>query len=197
MVIIDSDGQDNPFGILELIHKFEQSNSSVVAKRGQRKEALWFKIFYEIYCVLIYLLTLKKIRHGNFSLIKFSDLEKILKDSNLWSAFPPTLTLNLTKISSITLDRDRRYSGNSKMNFFGLFYHALRVFSVLRFRMLIFSLVYILFFYLFFQNSFMIVIVLFLIFLNMSNFILSLFNTENFIKNFKKIRIDNFSTFQY
>ena len=197
VVIIDSDGQDNPFGILELIHKFEQSNSSVVAKRGQRKEALWFKIFYEIYCVLIYLLTLKKIRHGNFSLIKFSDLEKILKDSNLWSAFPPTLTLNLTKISSITLDRDRRYSGNSKMNFFGLFYHALRVFSVLRFRMLIFSLVYILFFYLFFQNSFMIVIVLFLIFLNMSNFILSLFNTENFIKNFKKIRIDNFSTFQY
>jgi len=197
VIIIDSDGQDNPLGILKLIRKFEKSNSSVVAKRGQRKEALWFKIFYEIYCVLTYLLTLKKIRHGNFSLIKFSDLEKILKDGNLWSAFPPTLTLNLSKISSITLDRDRRYSGNSKMNFFGLFYHALRVFSVLRFRMLIFSLIYILFFYLFFQYSLMMVIVPFLIFLNISNFILSLFNAKNFTRNFKKIRVNNFSTFQY
>ena len=197
VVVIDSDGQDNPLGILKLIHKFEKSNSSVVAKRGQRKEALWFKMFYETYCFLIYFLTLKKIRYGNFSLIKFSDLEKILEDGNLWSAFPPTLSINLSKISTITIDRDKRYSGNSKMNFFGLFYHALRVFSVLRFRVLIFSLIYISIFYLFFQNSYAMICILFLILLNISNFILSLFNTKNFTKNFKKIRVNNFSTFQY
>ena len=197
VIIIDSDGQDNPHGIIKLIQKFEKTNSSVVAKRGQRKEALWFKMFYEVYCVLIYLLTLKKIRYGNFSLLKFSDLSKVLEGGNLWSAFPPTISLNLINISFITIDRDKRYSGVSKMNFLGLFYHALRVFSVLRFRILFFSFIYILSFFIFFQMNFLMIFIPFLIFLNISNFILSLLNGKNFIKNFKKITIQNFSISQY
>ena len=85
-----------------------------MARRGQRKESNWFKFFYEIYCFLILLLSFKKIRFGNFSLLNFKDVNKILKDNNLWNAFPPTLSLNLNKMSFITIDRDKRYSGYQK-----------------------------------------------------------------------------------
>ena len=144
IIIIDSDGQDNPTGILKLINKHKDTNNSIVAKRGQRKEDLWFKIFYEIYCILTFLMSFKKIRFGNFSLLKFNDLKKILNDGNLWNAFPPSLALNLNEMSSITIDREKRYSGNSKINFFGLVYHALRVFSVLRLEILKFSIIQVL-----------------------------------------------------
>ena len=63
VITIDSDGQDNPSGIKKLIKKGEKNNFSIVARRGQRKEPLWFKIFYEAYCLIIFLFSLKKIRY--------------------------------------------------------------------------------------------------------------------------------------
>ena len=192
LIIIDSDGQDNPDGILKLIKKFNKTNSCVVAKRGQRRESLWFKTCYEIYCLLIFILSFKKIRFGNFSILRFEDVNNVLRDNNLWGAFPPTLSLNLKKISFITIDREKRYSGNSKMNFFGLFYHAMRVFSVLRFKVLFVSFFYfIILFFIIPQKYFAVFLIfLFLLFLmNASNFILSFSNKINFYKSFKKVKV--------
>ena len=192
LIIIDSDGQDNPDGILKLIKKFNKTNSCVVAKRGQRRESLWFKTCYEIYCLLIFILSFKKIRFGNFSILRFEDVNNILQNNNLWGAFPPTLSLNLKKISFITIDREKRYSGNSKMNFFGLFYHAMRVFSVLRFKVLFVSFFYfIILFFIIPQKYFAVFLIfLFLLFLmNASNFILSFSNKINFYKSFKKVKV--------
>ena len=192
LIIIDSDGQDNPDGILKLIKKFNKTNSCVVAKRGQRRESLWFKTCYEIYCLLIFILSFKKIRFGNFSILRFEDVNNILRDNNLWGAFPPTLSLNLKKISFITIDREKRYSGNSKMNFFGLFYHAMRVFSVLRFKVLFVSFFYFIILFLIIPQKYLVafLIFLFLLFLmNASNFILSFKNKINFYKSFKKIKV--------
>ena len=192
LIIIDSDGQDNPDGILKLIKKFNKTNSCVVAKRGQRRESLWFKTCYEIYCLLIFILSFKKIRFGNFSILRFEDVNNILRNNNLWGAFPPTLSLNLKKISFITIDREKRYSGNSKMNFFGLFYHAMRVFSVLRFKVLFVSFFYfIILFFIIPQKYFAVFLIfLFLLFLmNASNFILSFSNKINFYKSFKKVKV--------
>lgn len=198
IIVIDSDGQDNPTGIKNLIKKFDQNNTCVVAERGQRKESLWFKFFYEIYCLVILIFAFKRIRYGNFSLLKLNSLKDILKDHNIWSAFPPSISLNLNKISSITLDRDKRYSGNSKMNFFGLFYHALRVFAVLRKRIFISSTAYFTILYLFFYkiNTTLVLLVLFfLCILNISNFILCFNNEKKFKKNFSKIKIYTPSTY--
>ena len=155
LIIIDSDGQDNPDGILKLIKKFNKTNSCVVAKRGQRRESLWFKTCYEIYCLLIFILSFKKIRFGNFSILRFEDV-------------------------------------NSKMNFFGLFYHAMRVFSVLRFKVLFVSFFYfIILFFIIPQKYFAVFLIfLFLLFLmNASNFILSFSNKINFYKSFKKVKV--------
>ena len=122
-------------------------------------------------------------------------MNKILKDNNLWNAFPPTLSINLKNISSLTIDRQKRFSGKSKMNFFGLIYHALRVFSVLRYRILFLSFLYLLIFYkLFFVKHTLIFFLLFSILLifNFSNFILGFTNSKKLLENFRKIKIFNY-----
>lgn len=189
LIIIDSDGQDNPSGILKMIIKSKNFNSSVVARRGQRKEDLCFKIFYEIYCFSIFILSLRKIRYGNFSILKDVDVKKISLDKNLWSAFPPTLAINVKNISSVTINREKRFSGKSKVNFLGLFYHALKVFSVLRYRIFFTTLLYTILSYIILYKSifplFPIILIL-IISLNLSNFIISYLNKKNLNKNFKK-----------
>ena len=136
------------------------------------------------------MLTLKTVRFGNYSLLKFNDLNKILTDGNLWNAFPATLSLSLPKVSSVTIDREKRYSGKSKINFFGLIFHALRVFSVLRFKILYSSIIYLGIIYLFLKDYFFLLIIFlfFFIFINISNFTLSLFNNKNLKDNFNNIK---------
>ena len=192
VIIIDSDGQDNPSGILKLLKKNNITKSPLAVRRGQRKEPWWFKIFYELYCLTVFIFSLKKIRHGNYSLLSFSCVNKILKDDGIWNAFPPTLSNNFKNLSFITIDREKRYSGNSKMNFFGLFYHALRVFSVLKFRILIFSIIYLIGLYIFLIEKYILVfffLAIFLFLFNFFNFILSLNNKRNYLKNYKKIKV--------
>ncbi len=197
VIIIDSDGQDNPNGIVEMIFKSKLNNNcSVVSKRGQRKEVLWFKVLYEIYNILIKFFSFKDIRYGNYSLISYNDVNRILLDPNLWNAFPPTLSINLKNLIEITMNRKKRFSGDSKMNFYGLIYHAMRVFSVLRFRILLSSTFYML--VLTFYKVYELIpllfffILTFLILFNLSNFYLNLFCKKNFLINFEKIKVLNF-----
>ena len=192
-IIMDSDGQDNPDAIFKMVSKsIINPKFSIVVNRGQRKEPFWFKFFYEVYCLLIKILSIKKIRFGNFSLINSDDLKKISQKKDLWSAFPPTISKHLNQLTYLTFDREKRYGGKSKMNFFGLVLHALKVFSVLKNRIFIFSVLYSCISYLiFFSNSFLyfLIINIILLFLNLSNLIISFRNKENFFKNYKKISI--------
>mgnify|MGYP000048850611 CR=1 FL=1 len=63
----------------------KEPNSSVVVNRGQRKEPIWFKVFYEFYSILIRLFTGKKIRFGNFSFLNSKDIKKIFNNTNYYS----------------------------------------------------------------------------------------------------------------
>jgi len=178
-----------------MITKSKDFDSSVVARRGQRKEDLWFKMFYEVYCFFIFFFTFKKLRYGNFCVLKNTDVQKILKDKNLWSAFPPTLSINIKNIRSVTINREKRFSGNSKVNFGGLFFHALKVFSVLRYRIIFTSLLYLLISYFTLFNNFflfLMIIIIPIFVLNLSNFTMSFYNKDNLIKNFKKIKVIKF-----
>ena len=162
-------------------------------RRGQRKEPVWFKILYELYCFLIIIFSYKKIRFGNFSLLNFEDLKKISGQSDLWSAYPPTLLNNVKNLNFINADREKRFGGKSKMNFFGLIFHALKVFSTLKVRIFFISSFYciVLYFLLFDNyNLYFISLSFFLLIFNLSNFIISFRNKENFLENFRKIKIN-------
>ena len=195
-IIIDSDGQDNPKIISKMLElSMKSPKYSLVIDRGQRKEPLWFKFFYEFYCILIQFFCAKKIRFGNYSLLISKHLKKISLQKELWSAFPPTVLKTIDNLIHLTLDRDKRYSGESKMNFFGLIIHALKVFSALRYSVLIFSTIYlILFYFLFYESKNLIFfsLMLGLLIFNIINFLISFNNKENFLNAFDKIKIKTF-----
>ncbi len=195
-IIIDSDGQDNPVGIKKLLDANYKKDTSIVVNRGQRKEPFWFKFFYEIYYILIILFAAKKIRFGNYCLLNSRDVKKIFNKIDLWSAFPPTLLMNIKNISNITLDREKRFTGESKMNFAGLLFHAFKVFSVFRNRILISSIIYTFVFYCLFETVEKLKIFLFilssLIIFNLTNFFLAII-AKSFSKKFSKnLRIKNY-----
>ncbi len=193
-IIIDSDGQDNPDIIVKLINLSNISpQNSIAVRRGQRKEPVWFKVFYELYCLLIIIFSYKKIRFGNFSLLNFVDLKKISTQNELWSAYPPALSNNVNNLNFIDAVREKRFGGKSKMNFIGLIFHALKVFSVLKKRIFFISSFYCLVsYFLLFDNYnlYFIFLSFFLLILNLTNFIISFRNKENFLENFKKIKIN-------
>lgn len=192
-VIMDSDGQDNPNVIHKLLAIYKSSpNYSIVVNRGQRKEPLWFRILYEIYCQLVKILSAKKIRFGNFSLINFKHLKKLSSKHDLWSAYPPTLLKNLDKIIYLTSDREKRYDGESKMNIFGLIFHAIKVFAVLKKRIFLFSIfvfIFSLLLLLFDKSLYFYIINFFLLIFNFILSIISFNNKKEFLKNFKKINV--------
>ena len=192
-IIIDSDGQDNPKIISKILSLNEKNpKCSIAINRGQRREPIWFKLFYEAYCILVKLFCFKKIRFGNYSLVDISDLKKITEKNELWSAFPPTLSKNSNRLLHLSADREKRYGGDSKMNFYGLVYHALRVFSALKLNVLFSSFFYIfLSLIIFYENNkiFLIIISLVLIVFNLSIFLVSLNNKRDFQKNFRKIKV--------
>ena len=192
-IIIDSDGQDNPKIISKILSLNEKNpKCSIAINRGQRREPIWFKLFYEAYCILVKLFCFKKIRFGNYSLVDISDLKKITEKKELWSAFPPTLSKNSNRLLHLSADREKRYGGDSKMNFYGLVYHALRVFSALKLNVLFSSFFYIFLSLIFFYENnkiFLIIISLVLIVFNLSIFLVSLNNKRDFQKNFRKIKV--------
>jgi len=192
-IIIDSDGQDNPKIISKILSLNEKNpKCSIAINRGQRREPIWFKLFYEAYCILVKLFCFKKIRFGNYSLVDISDLKKITEKKELWSAFPPTLSKNSNRLLHLSADREKRYGGDSKMNFYGLVYHALRVFSALKLNVLFSSFFYIFLSLIFFYENnkiFLIIISLVLIVFNLSIFLVSLNNKKDFQKNFRKIKV--------
>ena len=197
-IILDSDGQDNPNLIPAMLKKSRlDSNYSVVVDRGQRKEPIWFRVLYEFYCFFVKIFCAKKIRFGNFSLINFDHLKKISSKKELWSAYPPTILLNIDKIKHITGNREKRYADKSKMNFFGLVFHALRVFAVLKKKIFFFSVyfsffIYILFLYNLITYLFFNLISVFIVAFNICINLISLNNKNEFLKNFKKIKIEIF-----
>ena len=88
--------------------------------------------------------------------------KNILLNNDIWNAFPPVISVSLKTFDYITLDREERYAGASKMSFFGLIQHALRVFSVLRVRVLIMSIIYTFNIYYMFENQYLIILLFFL-----------------------------------
>lgn len=89
VVVLDSDGEDSPEHIRELVAKCDNSSGSkiIFAKRKKRQESAGFKIGYFFYRYSFYMLTGQKISFGNFSCIPRKLLQKVVLQDNLWNHF--------------------------------------------------------------------------------------------------------------
>ncbi|MCP9771001.1 glycosyltransferase [Lacihabitans sp. LS3-19] len=131
IVVMDSDGEDQPEHIVDLIAKSQQFPDKIIfAKRKKRTESLLFRTFYLVYKFIFKFLTGHVITFGNFSLIPASKLKKIANVSDIWNNFPGGVIRSKLPFDSVPLDRGVRLAGNSKMNFSSLVLHGMSAISV-------------------------------------------------------------------
>ncbi len=131
IVIMDADGEDRPQDIARLIEAAQgRDEFVVVAQRRQRTESRSFRIFYWFYKLIFTLLTGKKLGFGNFSLVSRDYARRLAMLPDLWNTLPAALMRSRLPITRLPIDRGRRYTGASKMNYASLIVHGLSALSV-------------------------------------------------------------------
>ena len=130
-VVMDSDGEDTPQSIRELVEPLNSSNVDViVAQRKSRVESFRFKAFYIVYKCLFQFLTGRKISFGNFMALKPAAVKRLAAMQELWMHVAGCVLTSKLRIQTSPIDRGPRYAGKSKMNFVGLALHGFRALMV-------------------------------------------------------------------
>jgi glycosyltransferase involved in cell wall biosynthesis len=131
VLIMDADGEDPPEAIALLTQGIgEESDFCFVAQRQKRTEKLSFKLSYMVYKAAFRLVTGKKISFGNFSVFSRGFVRRLVMVSDLWNNLPAAALRSRLPIKEIPIDRGKRYTGKSKMNFTSLIVHGLSGISV-------------------------------------------------------------------
>jgi glycosyltransferase involved in cell wall biosynthesis len=127
IVIMDSDGEDLPATINELISPLDSPDVDVVvAQRKSRVETLRFRTFYVVYKRMFKLLAGKKISFGNFMALKPQGVKRLVAMQELWIHVAGCVLISKLRIATCSLHRGPRYAGQSKMNFVGLALHGFK-----------------------------------------------------------------------
>ena len=127
VVVMDSDGEDKPSTIAELLRVLDNDNTDVVvAQRKSRVETFKFKAFYVVYKVIFQLLTGKRISFGNFMALKPAAVKRLAPMQELWIHVAGSVLVSRLRLATCPLDRGARYAGQSKMNFVGLALHGFK-----------------------------------------------------------------------
>ena len=85
---------------------------------------------YRLYCAAHWLLTGVRVRVGNFSIVPWQALERLVVVSELWNHYAAAIFRARLPYRTIPMDRGRRINGESKMNFVALLVHGLSAISV-------------------------------------------------------------------
>ena len=121
-IVMDSDGEDDPKAILQLVNG--ESFQIKFVSRGKRRESLSFKAGYFFYKILFKIISGNTINFGNYSLISRRVMESIhLQNFDHYSAF---LSKQKYKKEYLKYDRRKRIDGVSKMNMNSLVIHGLK-----------------------------------------------------------------------
>ena len=142
ITVLDSDGEDDVKKITEMIKLAEKNPEEVVVScRTKRHENIFFKVLYLCHKLITFFFTLNWISFGSFSSFNSKNLEKILKNRSSWLAFSASVSKNCNLIK-LYAERKKRYLGNSKLSFYDLVNHSLRVNAVFLNRAIVLSLFY-------------------------------------------------------
>jgi len=167
-IIMDSDGEDDPKKIKEIVKLVDKNNNTkiITMNRTMRKESFFFSILYEIHLLVTFLITFKYIRFGNFSFITKKVVEKITKKKELWLAYSATLNKYFNAKNFILAPRRKRISGKSKMSYLALIIHSLNIQSVYKknifFAYMLYSIFFIFLYILsFFKFTMILLLILF------------------------------------
>jgi polyisoprenyl-phosphate glycosyltransferase len=132
VVVMDADGEDRPERIPALLDKFRQEGERriVFAARAKRLETPLFRFLYHTYRLIHWTITGDAVRVGNFSVIPFQKLSQLVVVPEIWNHYAAAVIRTRLGFTTIPVDRGRRLTGSSKMNFIGLLLHGLSAFFV-------------------------------------------------------------------
>ncbi len=127
VVVMDSDGEDLPSTISDLLQQLKADDVDVVvAQRKSRVESFRFKAFYVVYKLFFNLMTGRAISFGNFMALKAPAVKRLVAMQELSIHVASAVLASKLRTSVCPLDRGPRYAGHSKMNFVGLALHGLK-----------------------------------------------------------------------
>lgn len=131
VVVMDSDGEDRPESIDDLLRQLEPADVDVVvASRLSRVETLRFRAFYAVYKWVFAVLSGRKISFGNFMAAKMDAVRRLAAMQELWIHVAASVLSSKLRVATCGIDRGARYAGRSKMNFVGLVLHGFRALMV-------------------------------------------------------------------
>jgi polyisoprenyl-phosphate glycosyltransferase len=138
IILMDGDGEDRPIEIKSLLNAIiDKPAVSVVAKRVQRSEGLFFQSLYQIHKLITFIFTGKNINFGNYSILTKEDVEKLYSKASLWSSFSGTVKKYLLQLNEINSVRGLRYYGPSQMSLFKLLIHSFSIIAVFKYQVFI------------------------------------------------------------
>jgi len=132
VVVMDGDGEDAPEDVPRLLACLDEHKRGIVvfAERTRRSESAIFQAFYALYRWAHRLLTGIPVRVGNFSIIPFPLLRRLVVVSELWNHYAAAVFKARLPRASIPTQRAPRLAGKSRMNFVDLVMHGLSALSV-------------------------------------------------------------------
>jgi hypothetical protein len=127
VVVMDSDGEDLPSTIPDLLNRLAAADVDVVvAQRKSRVETFRFKAFYAVYKLFFSIMTGRAISFGNFMALKASSVKRLVAMQELSIHIAGAVLASKLRTAVCPLDRGERYAGQSKMNFVGLVLHGFK-----------------------------------------------------------------------
>ena len=129
-IVMDSDGEDRPENVPQLVAAIGSDCNAVVARRGRRTESLPFRVFYRLYRRFFRLLTGREIRFGNFCALDRRALLRLTAMQETRIHLAAALIKSRLRRVEIPCDRGARYDGRSRMNFYDLALHGIRAVAV-------------------------------------------------------------------
>jgi polyisoprenyl-phosphate glycosyltransferase len=151
VVVMDSDGQDDPADAVRLVERLTELEKTeeapalpiIFAERTRRSESVVFQLGYAGYRTLHHALTGRGIRFGNFSIIPRSRLGALTTEPMLWNHYAASVVGARLPFTTIPSTRAQRITGKSRLNFINLVTHGLSALScysdTIGVRLLLFS----------------------------------------------------------
>lgn len=192
IVVMDSDGEDDPLKIISLMKKVKNNpNYFIFVKRTKRLENFFLQFLNKIRLIITYLLTGKYLNIGNFSAFHSNLLKSILTNKDLSLAYCSGVIKNYHKLIFLGFPKKKRFYGNSKVNFLFLLKHSINIISVFYKSVLFRTLILFLLSLLYLDNYQVItffVILIFNLILTANYFFNSNFEHKKFIRNVEIIK---------
>lgn len=132
VLVMDGDGEDAPSDIPKLVEQMTQENDQkvVFAARTKRSESLTFRAYYLVYSFLHKVISGISVRVGNFSIVPYRQLRRLVVVSDLWNHYAAAVFKSRVPYTMVPTVRSQRLAGKSRMNFVSLTVHGLSAMAV-------------------------------------------------------------------